>query len=89
MIYFEYNGVWYNKKELIIILRHIADQIEKCITNEDLLHWKLTGEDETTKTTNVHCGIPMAEIQNCVIDGQQLEINKCRICGEEEEHLWN
>ena len=89
MIHFEYKGVWYNKKELAIVLRHIADQIENGLNKEDLLDWKLTGEDEQTKETNVHCGVPMAEIQNCMIDGEQFEIYKCRICGKEEESSWS
>ena len=85
---FLFQLVSYNKKELVIILRHIADQIENGVTEDSLLDWKLIGEDEESKERNMHCGVPMAEIQNCMIDGEQLEIYKCRICGKEEESLW-
>jgi len=85
MIHFDFNTVTYNKKELIIILRHIADQIEKGITEEDLLSWKLTGNDQQIGTKFVCCGVPMAEIENYVNDdGEQIEVYKCRICGREE-----
>lgn len=88
MIKFNYFGVWYNKKELIIVLRHIADQIEKGIIEDDLIDWTIEGEDEKTGTDYVCCGVPMAEIQNCMIDGEQLEVYKCRICGGEGEYRW-
>ena len=85
MIHFDFHKVTYNKSELIIILRHIADQIEKGIINEDYLYWKLSGEDQKTGTKYVHCGVPMAEIENYIDDeGNQIEVYKCRICGEEE-----
>lgn len=85
MIHFNFNTVTYNKKELIIILRHIADQIEKGIPEEDLLYWELSGSDEPTGTKFVCCGVPMAEIENYMDDdGDQIEVNKCRICGREE-----
>jgi len=40
MIDFSFYTVTYNKDELIIILRHIADQIENGIIEDDYLYWK-------------------------------------------------